>query len=89
MDDKDVQLRDFLQLKATVEAYHAEVSPAERAWARIQPFLQSRGYMLRSRYRPGCRPSWTMPNFVGRNTDCEDWHISIVSAVLLYNSCLA
>ncbi|KZT13124.1 uncharacterized protein LAESUDRAFT_719438 [Laetiporus sulphureus 93-53] len=30
----------------------------EAAWAERQPFLESRSYMLRPRYRPGWIPSW-------------------------------
>ncbi|GJE92554.1 kinase-like domain-containing protein [Phanerochaete sordida] len=30
----------------------------EQNWIDKQAFLQSRGYMLRARYRPGWRPSW-------------------------------
>ncbi|KAA1476401.1 kinase-like protein [Dentipellis sp. KUC8613] len=30
----------------------------ERQWVKIQPWLQSQGYMLRPRFRPGWNPSW-------------------------------
>ncbi|KAL6306698.1 hypothetical protein BKA93DRAFT_728769 [Sparassis latifolia] len=33
--------------------------PDEERWKDRQPFLESRGYMLRPRYRPGWIPSWT------------------------------
>ncbi|EJT97889.1 hypothetical protein DACRYDRAFT_41023, partial [Dacryopinax primogenitus] len=31
---------------------------AELNWSDVQPFLQSRGYMLRPRYHPGWVGSW-------------------------------
>jgi hypothetical protein len=33
-------------------------NPGERLWCDRQPFLAERGYTLRSRYRPGWKPSW-------------------------------
>lgn len=46
------------------------LAPYELSWRRRQPWLQSRGYMLRPRYRPGWVPSWRT---TGANPiDCED-----------------
>lgn len=52
--------------------YGAALEPEERQWVHIQPWLQSKGYMLRPRFRAGWTPSWshTAPStVVGR---CED-----------------
>ncbi|TFY71464.1 hypothetical protein EVG20_g1532 [Dentipellis fragilis] len=38
--------------------YLAILRRPERQWAKIQPWLQSQGYMLRPRFRPGWTPSW-------------------------------
>ncbi|TFY55848.1 hypothetical protein EVG20_g9170 [Dentipellis fragilis] len=38
--------------------YLAILWTPERRWAKIQPWLQSQGYMLRPRFRPGWTPSW-------------------------------
>ncbi|KAA1478718.1 hypothetical protein DENSPDRAFT_830067 [Dentipellis sp. KUC8613] len=35
---------------------------AERWWRNRQPMLQTRGYMLRPRFRPGWKPSWIDAN---------------------------
>lgn len=36
----------------------AELAPPELAWRDRQPYLESRGYLLRPRYRPGWILSW-------------------------------
>ena len=36
----------------------ATLSPDEKFWASRQPYLESRGYLLRPRFRPGWVPSW-------------------------------
>ena len=47
-----------------------ELLPHEVKWRDRQPFLESKGYMLRSRLRPGWTPSWLS---TGQNYyDCED-----------------
>ncbi|KAL5637305.1 hypothetical protein ACGC1H_001074 [Rhizoctonia solani] len=47
-----------------------ELSEAEANWVHFQPFLVSKGYQLRPRYRPGWQPSWRLS---GANPyDCED-----------------
>ncbi|CAE6491902.1 unnamed protein product [Rhizoctonia solani] len=47
-----------------------ELSEAETNWVHFQPYLVSKGYQLRPRYRPGWQPSW---KFTGANPyDCED-----------------
>ena len=35
-----------------------ELSTHEVNWGERQPFLESKGYMLRPRLRPGWTPSW-------------------------------
>ena len=37
-----------------------ELSPHEVKWSGRQPFLESKGYMLRARLRPGWTPSWLL-----------------------------
>jgi hypothetical protein len=32
------------------------LGPDERPWAKLQPFLKSRGYLLRRRYQPSWKP---------------------------------
>ncbi|CAE6361359.1 unnamed protein product [Rhizoctonia solani] len=47
-----------------------ELSEAEKNWVHFQPYLVSRGYQLRPRYRPGWQPSWKLS---GANPyECED-----------------
>ncbi|ELU40825.1 Pkinase domain-containing protein [Rhizoctonia solani AG-1 IA] len=47
-----------------------ELSEAEKNWVHFQPYLVSKGYQLRPRYRPGWVPSWKLS---GANPyDCED-----------------
>ncbi|EIM85009.1 uncharacterized protein STEHIDRAFT_99962 [Stereum hirsutum FP-91666 SS1] len=35
------------------------LDPEERQWVHVQPWLESKGYMSRPRFRPGWRPSWS------------------------------
>ncbi|TBU50532.1 kinase-like domain-containing protein [Dichomitus squalens] len=50
---------------------YATLSSLEITWRDRQQYLESRGYMLRRRYRPGWVPSWkTDPSI--RPTDAED-----------------
>ncbi|VDB85836.1 unnamed protein product [Peniophora sp. CBMAI 1063] len=52
------------------EVDYTELFSSERRWRDKQPYLQSRGYMLRPRLRPGWVPSWTS---TGEDPlDCED-----------------
>ncbi|KDQ64115.1 hypothetical protein JAAARDRAFT_27739 [Jaapia argillacea MUCL 33604] len=46
------------------------LDPIEEEWRDRQPFLASRGYMLRPRYRPGWIPSWHGTNI--HPSYCED-----------------
>ena len=48
----------------------SRLAPYELAWQSRQPFLQSRGYTLRPRYRPGWIPSWRHTG--AHPSDCED-----------------
>lgn len=49
---------------------YAQLDDYELSWIRRQPWLQSRGYMLRPRYRPGWIPSWKTTG--ARPINCED-----------------
>ena len=66
---------DFLD---NPSGWHGEIAGPETWWAAHQEALEHAGYMLRSRYRPGWRPSW-----VGTNKDAfdsEDGQSQAVSA---------
>ncbi|CAE6507625.1 unnamed protein product [Rhizoctonia solani] len=47
-----------------------ELSEVERFWVSYQPYLLSKGYQLRPRYRPGWVPSWEDTNL--DPISCED-----------------
>jgi hypothetical protein len=52
-------------------------TPAENRWVSYQPYLLSKGYNLRPRYRPDWVPSW---KGTGRSPyDCEDRGDTLVS----------
>lgn len=42
-------------------ASRSSLDDVEQFWASRQPFLESKGYMLRHRYRSGWVPSWSLP----------------------------
>ncbi|KAG9123586.1 hypothetical protein FRC07_014637 [Ceratobasidium sp. 392] len=57
-----------------------ERSEAENRWVSLQPYLLSKGYQLRPRYRPDWVPSWKA---TGENPlDCEDNPSSVPLRVL-------
>ncbi|CAE6486843.1 unnamed protein product [Rhizoctonia solani] len=47
-----------------------ELSEIENFWVAYQPYLLSKGYQLRPRYRPGWTPSWKYTNL--DPVSCED-----------------
>ncbi|KAG9123484.1 hypothetical protein FRC07_014881 [Ceratobasidium sp. 392] len=47
-----------------------ELSDAEKRWVSFQPYLLSKGYQLRPRYRPDWEPSWKATG--ADPLDCED-----------------
>jgi len=47
-----------------------EIGESEKWWVERQGALEQAGYLLRSRYRPGWKPSWTGTNKY--YLDCED-----------------
>lgn len=47
-----------------------ELAPTEGFWKDQQPWLESKGYLLRPRYRQGWTPSWL--NTSKTHRDCED-----------------
>ncbi|TFY60104.1 hypothetical protein EVJ58_g5352 [Rhodofomes roseus] len=52
----------------------------EYIWRDRQPWLQERGYVLRSRYRPDWTPSWIG---TGRHhKDCEDGYNTLVPSII-------
>lgn len=58
---------------AQVARNGAELSQVELVWRDRQPFLQSKGYMLRPRLRPGWIPSWTNSKSLATVELCEDF----------------
>ncbi|KAA1476403.1 kinase-like protein [Dentipellis sp. KUC8613] len=57
--DDEPELNEELDPSITDYAtYLAILRKPERQWAKIQPWLQIQGYMLRPRFRPGWTPSW-------------------------------
>ncbi|EKM49303.1 uncharacterized protein PHACADRAFT_131824 [Phanerochaete carnosa HHB-10118-sp] len=82
MTDASAHQRELRRLQEQTAEIHAQLTTSEREWARKQPFLESRGYLLRSRYRPGWIPSWRKPNFVGRKNRCEDWDASPLAPLI-------
>jgi hypothetical protein len=60
---------DFLETRAP-GSQPGDIDELERWWVDRQVALEQAGYMLRSRYRPGWKPSWTdTKRFY---LDCED-----------------
>lgn len=63
---------------------HAVLSKTEQEWKAKGPLLETRGFLLRPRYRHGWTPSWT----IGQDNleDCEDFHRIPVSLCVCHNS---
>lgn len=57
---------------------------SEQRWVSIQPLLESLGYMLRPRYRPGWTPSWFKSNRFP--IECEDGIFSTVNTLAVLDS---
>lgn len=57
------------------------IDESEKWWVERQEALEQAGYMLRTRYRPGWRPSWAGTNKF--YLDFEDGQHVRVSAILL------
>lgn len=69
------------------DALFGELSDREIAWRDRQLFLQSRGYMLRPRLRPGWRPSWISPRkSILESEDAIPLPVRIVAESLLPTS---
>lgn len=66
------------QIEAEISARHTVLNGLEIPWRDRQVFLESRGYMLRPRYRPGWVPSW-QGNPEVHYEDCEDFEFLPVS----------
>lgn len=68
---------------AQVAESRSHLDEGELLWRDRQPFLESKGYMLRSRYRPGWTPSWLGNDVVFE--ECDDWYfqlaVSLIDAV--------
>ncbi len=67
----------FLDILNNRRGWNGGIIGPETWWAERQEALEHAGYMLRSRYRPGWKPSW-----VGTNKDyfrTEDGQIQPVS----------
>jgi hypothetical protein len=64
----------------------AKIHSTEAFWRDHQPWLQSAGYMLRPRYRPGWKASWlaTVDGKevkIKRAIECEDSRTLMVSVI--------
>lgn len=59
-----------------------QLADAEKRWVGYQPYLLSKGYQLRPRYRPDWIPSWTIHG--GNPMLCEDGWDSLVWFYLLH-----
>lgn len=60
----------------------AILTPHEKYWVDLQPFLLECGYQLRPRYRPEWQPSWLQPGNFVRWSTCEDSLRTFVSMVI-------
>ncbi|EIM91026.1 uncharacterized protein STEHIDRAFT_72737 [Stereum hirsutum FP-91666 SS1] len=58
--------------RAELDEIFGTLHPYEIPWRDRQLFLQSRGYMLRPRLRPGWQPSWRIPGNTTPIGLCED-----------------
>lgn len=70
-------------LDALVARNAAMLTTEEIMWRDKQPFLESRGYMLRPRLRPGWVPSWMTGQPVDELEFCEDFLCLPVCDVLV------
>ncbi|KAJ7037422.1 kinase-like domain-containing protein [Mycena alexandri] len=61
---------DFPEITTAHSALESHLN-SELFWIELQPFLLSRGYLLRPRFRPGWVPPWTLPG-AGRPLEYED-----------------
>ncbi|KIJ43923.1 hypothetical protein M422DRAFT_30733 [Sphaerobolus stellatus SS14] len=75
-EDLDKEIDEGLKTEDARD--HRKLNPVERFWAKLQPWFESRGYMLRPRYRPGWVPSWEETD-ERASLDSEDW-ISVNTA---------
>lgn len=72
-EDGDPYSADVVdEANAVLDEIYGQLDSYESAWAARQAFLQSRGYLLRPRYRPGWTPSWR-----GTGEDFESFEDSI------------
>ena len=67
---------DFLDSQ-TPGGQPGEIDPSERWWVERQEALERTGYLLRPRYRPDWKPSWSGTNKF--YLDCEDGKFAGVS----------
>ncbi|KAH9850481.1 hypothetical protein C2E23DRAFT_835331 [Lenzites betulinus] len=69
-------------LRTPSNRYLKELSDGEIWWRNHYDWLlQSRGYKLRPRYKPGWIPSWG-PDENGALLDCEDWQSNAFAAAM-------
>ena len=70
------------QLRQDISDRQSKLTESEQKWKERGPFLESRGYRLRPRYRAGWKPSW-LDNGI-RMEFCDDWHMSMVSIISVF-----
>lgn len=71
-----LQIEDFFSENIDTSGELGHIDPVEAWWVERQEALERAGYMLRPRYRPGWKPSWTGTNkYYSR---CEDGQLQCV-----------
>ncbi|TFY55842.1 hypothetical protein EVG20_g9168 [Dentipellis fragilis] len=74
-DDEPYSEHETRVIEESDSEFSARLRRVERQWLKIQPWLQSQGYMLRPRFRPGWVPSWYTPARWKKSVEidyCED-----------------
>lgn len=62
---------------------YSHLNDAELRWVSRQSFLESKGYILRQRFRPGWTPSWTLPENEGVDPTSFEDHVALAVRPLL------
>ena len=60
---------------------YSKLSPIELQWRDLSDFLESKGYVLRPRYRKGWTPSWLLPESKHRGAEQFEDHIPLPDTV--------
>ena len=60
---------------------YSKLSAIEVQWRDLSDFLESKGYVLRPRYRKGWTPSWLLPENKHRSPEQFEDHITLPDTV--------